>query len=298
MTRSSKPTEIRMIPIEEINILNPRARNQRVFHEIASNIVQVGLKRPITVTPCKSGSPGKNYDLVCGQGRLEAFLACDQKEIPAIVIDADEQDTLIMSLVENLARRQHRALDLMQGIEILKKQGYEIPKIAQKTGLTKEYVTGVFTLMEKGEERLISAVEAGHIPISLAIKFAESPGDNQQALQEAYDNKLLRGKKLLLAKRMIEIRQRQGKSFRSGSRQKSRKISSQDILDAYQQEADRKMLTVKKAEATSQRLVFVVEALRRLFREEHFCTILRAEDLLTLPKPLSDLMDEKGRYHG
>lgn len=39
-----------------------------------------------------------------GQGRLEAYIANNQTEIPAIVIDADEEETLIMSLVENIAR--------------------------------------------------------------------------------------------------------------------------------------------------------------------------------------------------
>ena len=45
------------------------------------------------------------YDLVCGEGRLEAFRMLDETEIPAVVIDAAEADCLVMSLVENLARR-------------------------------------------------------------------------------------------------------------------------------------------------------------------------------------------------
>ena len=39
-----------------------------------------------------------------------------ETEIPAIVVDATEADCLVMSLVENIARRQHRAIDLMQEI--------------------------------------------------------------------------------------------------------------------------------------------------------------------------------------
>lgn len=63
---------ITIIPIEEINILNPRVRNKVIAEGIKQNIREVGLKRPITVTPRKDG---KKYDLVCGQGRLEAFIA-------------------------------------------------------------------------------------------------------------------------------------------------------------------------------------------------------------------------------
>lgn len=143
MTQTSKSTKVKMILIEEINILNPRVRNQKIFEEITDNIADVGLKRPITVTNCHSGKPGKKYDLVCGQGRLEAFLACGQTEIPAIVIDANEEQALIMSLVENCARRKHTAMDLMQGIGILQKQGYSAKEISTKTGLNLEYTNSI-----------------------------------------------------------------------------------------------------------------------------------------------------------
>jgi ParB family chromosome partitioning protein len=67
-----------------------------------------------------------------------------------------------MSLVENCARRQHRAIDLLHDIEGLKNRGYEFEEIARKTGLTVEYVRGVASLLENGEHRLLRAVEAGH----------------------------------------------------------------------------------------------------------------------------------------
>lgn len=301
--KGKRASEIRMIPIDKINILNPRVRNQKVFLEIATNMTQVGMKRPITVTPSRAKVDGKDYDLICGQGRIEAFVAVGQKEIPAIVIDASEEQALIMSLVENLARRQHRANDLLQGIEILQKQGYDAQQIADKTGLVKDYVSGVLNLMERGEERLLSAVEAGHMPITLAIRLAENPEDEQRALHEAYESKQLRGNRLLLAKRLIDTRKRRGKTFldERGKRSKRDKgdkaLSVQDVLKVYQREVDRKRLLTRKADAVSNRMLFVTEALRELFQDEYFSTLLRAEGLTTLPKPLAGLMDEKGRAH-
>lgn len=194
MSKGKRTSKIQMIPVDKVNVLNPRVRNKKVFGEIADNIEQVGLKRPITVTPCKSGAQGKDYDLVCGQGRLEAFIAHGQEEIPAVIIDASEEDALVMSLVENLARRQHNAVDLLKGIEVLQKNGYSPKEIAEKTGLTHEYVSEIQKLIERGEERLISAVESGQMPLNLAVKIALSPGNEQHALQEAYENKQLRGK--------------------------------------------------------------------------------------------------------
>lgn len=306
MTKSKgkRASEIRLIAIDKIHILNPRVRNQKIFMEIANNMTQVGMKRPITVTPSRSRVEGKEYDLICGQGRIEAFMACGQTEIPAIIIDADEEQALIMSLVENLARRQHRAADLLQGIEVLKKQGYDAQTIAEKTGMSRDYVSGLLNLMERGEERLLSAVEARQMPLSMAVRIAENPEDEQRALHEAYENKLLRGNRLLLAKRLIDTRRRRGKSFTDGraSRAKSvgveKALTVQDVLDVYQREIDRKRLLTRKADMVSQKLLFVTEALRELSKDDHFNTLLHAEGLDTRPKQLSGLMDEKGRLYG
>ncbi len=132
MSKSHAP--IQMIPINQIHILNPRVRNSKLFEGVVQNIAKVGLKRPITVTRRKSAADGKIYDLVCGQGRLEAFMACGQATIPAIVIAANEEQSLIMSLVENVARRKHKPIDLLQGVELLRAQGYDAKAIAVKTG--------------------------------------------------------------------------------------------------------------------------------------------------------------------
>jgi ParB family chromosome partitioning protein len=186
-----KKRRIEMIPIDRINFLNPRVRNQKIFNDIAHNITQVGLKRPITVAPCVSKTPDKDYDLVCGQGRLETFIACGRKEIPAIIVEVTEEEALLMSLAENMARLQRRPLELLQGIELLKKKGYSGARIAEKTGMTPSYVSDILKLLEHGEERLVVAVESGHMPIRLALDIATAPDDEQRALQEAYESKQL-----------------------------------------------------------------------------------------------------------
>ena len=103
--------DVQMIPIDQISILNPRTRNKMVFQSIVSNISNVGLKRPVKVARRSEPANGKAYDLVCGQGRLEAFVALGQKEIPAIVVDASREECFLMSLVENIARRRHSPIE-------------------------------------------------------------------------------------------------------------------------------------------------------------------------------------------
>jgi len=299
--KGKRQAEIKMIEIEQINILNPRVRNQKIFYDIASNITKVGLKRPITVTSCKSKSIDKDYDLICGQGRIEAFIACGQTHIPAIVIDASQEQALIMSLVENLARRQHRATDLLHGIEVLRKQGYDAAVISTKTGLGVDYVNGIINLMDRGEQRLLAAVESGQMPLALAVRVAENPENEQRALQEAYESKLLRGNRLLLAKKLIDARKRRGKALidekRIGRKNSNKITSVQDVMKVYQREVDRKRLLTRKADGVTNRLLFVTEALRQLLQDENFSTLLRAEGLTTFPKPLAGLMDERAKVH-
>jgi len=103
-----------LIAVDAITVVNPRIRNPKIFDEIVANIAELGLKRPITVAARNNETNGsQTYELVCGQGRLEAFKVLKQQKIPAVVITASSEDCLVMSLVENLARRQHHSLDLL-----------------------------------------------------------------------------------------------------------------------------------------------------------------------------------------
>jgi ParB family chromosome partitioning protein len=301
MTEINQSPQIVNIPINDIHILNPRVRNQKVFREITENIAQVGLKRPITVTRTKAGSD-KLYDLVCGQGRLEAFLACGQSTIPAIVISATEEEALTMGLVENLARRHHTSLELLKGIERLLNRGYSPKKISEKTGLTPEYVKPIVRLIELGEERLLSAVENGQLPLDIAVKISISPGEEQKALQDAYESNLLRGKKFLQARKLIEARRRQGKSLRgsgrSGTKGRSRELSGRDVMNIYKREVDRKRALMRKAEFVNHQIFFILEALKRLYNESGFMALLESDGMGSIPKPIAELLDKRGNPNG
>jgi ParB family transcriptional regulator, chromosome partitioning protein len=91
MTKALPAQRVELIPIDRITVVNPRIRNKRVFKEIVDNIAKVGLKRPITVSR-RAEAGGPYYDLVCGQGRLEAYRALGQEQVPALVVTADPED--------------------------------------------------------------------------------------------------------------------------------------------------------------------------------------------------------------
>lgn len=289
--------KVEMIPINRITVVNPRIRSKKHFKEIIANIGQIGLKRPITVTR-RMEAGGPFYDLVCGQGRLEAFKALGQQEVPALVVNANKEDCLVASLVENCARRQHRAVDLLQDIGAMNERGHSVPEIARMTGLSAEYVYAVVRLIEKGEERLLRAVESGQIPFSVALEIAEAKDhDIQAALQSAYEKKLLRGKKLMIAKRIIEVRRQRGKTLKyNAARPKPRPISSEALLKAFQDDVDRKRILIRRAETAKARLTFITEAVRKLLADAQFTGILGEEGLASLPEALAAKLQSEGGW--
>jgi len=281
---------VHMIPVDQINILNPRSRNKIVFQSIVSNISNLGLKKPITVACREEPSDGKTYDLVCGQGRLEAFIALGQTAIPAIVKEASKEECFLMGMVENIARRQIRPLELLREISNLKSRGYSIIEIAKKIDVHKSYVSGVVHLLKHGEERLLYAVEKGRMPLSIAMQIASASEDSiQQALCQAYEEKTLRGRKLITVRRIIEMRKANGKQSAPRVRRKGDHLrSAESLVRIYRQEVDKQKLLVKKSQLTEHRLLFIGSALKNLFRDEHFVTLLRAESLDNLPAYLAE----------
>lgn len=278
--------EIRQIPIAEISVLNPRARNKRIFQELVTSISKLGLKKPITV----SQSGPNAYNLVCGQGRLEAFGVLGQKEIPAVVITASKEDCYVMSLTENMARRPNTPVELMREIGALKKRGYLIPEIAKKTGFSTEYVYAICYLLDHGEERLVDAVDRNVLPASIAIEIAKAKdSDVQQALADAYERGTLPGNQVLAIRRIIEQRNLTGKTIHSKAspQRQVKKVTANSLIRAYRKETQRQNLLVKKASLTQSRMLFITTALKSLLEEEQFVSLLRAESLHTLPKPLA-----------
>ena len=174
-----------------VRVVNPRVRDKKKFDRIVEDIAAIGLKKPITVTvgkPAEDG--GETFDLVCGQGRLEAFIALGQKEITARVHGFSRTDSLLASLIENIARRRGRALDQINMIQWMKDQGHNHHDIATKTGLSADYVKNILNLLRNGEDRLLEAVLHGKIPITIAVGISgAADDDSQRLLMKAYDRK-------------------------------------------------------------------------------------------------------------
>ena len=280
-------TKIEHIPIAEVRVVNPRTRNKTKFQEIVASIAEVGLKKPITVSRRELDSDGTRYDLVCGQGRMEACRALGETTIPAVVSNASREEQLLMSLVENIARRPPSNRDLLREVRNLRERNYGVDEIARKLGLDRSYIHGIIHLVEHSEEGLAHAVEAGRLPISVAMRIATGTDrEVQQALSEAYEKGDLRGERFRVARRIIAQRiARQQKAGRIA--QTRRKLTGEALVREYKDRIREQRQLVKNATFTKERLLLLTTAIRRLMSDEHFVTLLRAENLVNMPEELA-----------
>jgi ParB family chromosome partitioning protein len=287
---------VEMVPIDSITVVNPRGRGRHKFREIVANISRLGLKRPITVAKRNGRNGRPHYDLVCGQGRLEAYKALGQTQVQAVVVEADKEELMLMSLTENLARRVRSSSEMMQSIVALKEAGDSFQEIARKTDLDPAYVKGILRLMSKGEDRLIRAVERGVIPISVAMAITSSDDTEvQRVLTAAYEANTLRGKQLIRARRILEQRRRLGKARAGNRAPKGKRDEASQLLAAYREESAAERLLVRQARICESRLLFVVSALRQMLQDEVFVKVIRGEGLDVMPQYLADQMHAGGK---
>lgn len=278
-----------MVPLEKIRVLNPRSRSKRQQDAIVENIATVGLKKPITVSR-REDATGVSYDLVCGQGRLEAVRSLGYSVIPAQIVEKSEEDCLLMSLVENVARRYHSTQELLRDILDLRNQSYKDSEIATKVGLHLGYVENLLFLLERGEERLLNAVDSGAIPIAIAISIARSDDKAvQAALMDAYSDGALKGKQLAIVRRLLDQRRLKGRTVPApGTQSKSsaQSMSPDALRRMYLRESSRHQMLAKKIALTHARLAFIVQAMREMMKDDEFVQLLAQQGLTTLPRVL------------
>jgi len=267
-----------LIPVNAINILNPRSRNKIIFEAVTRNICGVGLKKPISVRRRSEPLGEKEYDLVCGQGRLEAYQALGYLEIPALIREVNPTQAFEMSVAENIARRHYSSLELLKEITMLRGSGLSAEIIAKKLGLDITYIHGITQLLEHGEDALVQEVERGRIPMSFAVRICRgSDHELQAALREAYTSGELRGAQLLAAKRLLMQRNRSTQ----GTTKKG--LTGRTAIRAYKQFTMEYKALVKRARQADRQLLLIVGAIRVLLDDAPFVTLLRAEGLDSLP---------------
>jgi ParB family chromosome partitioning protein len=218
---------------------------------------------------------------------MEACRTLGESAIPAVVTVTPREEQLVMSLVENFARRPSSNRDLLREVRNLRERNYKSEEIAHKLGLDRSYINGIIHLLDHGEDGLAQAVEAGRLPLSVAIKIATgNDHEVQHALAEAYEKGDLRGSKLTVAKRIISRRIAKLKNAGKIAHTR-RRLTGEALVREYKDRVGEQRQLVKKANLTKERLLLLISAIRRLLLDEHFLTLLRAENLVDVPEQIA-----------
>src|SRR3546814_3289418 len=102
-------------------------------------------------------------------------------------------------------------------------------------------------------------------------------------IYKAYEDKLLRGRAMIAARRLVEVRKRSGKASKLKKMVEKGATTPEGLVKAFQEDTERKRMMIRKTEATRNRLVFIVEALGQLSNDETFVALLEDEALADMP---------------
>ena len=279
---------IEQIQISKIRITNPRDRNRKTFVGIAKNIGLVGLKKPVTVFHCKKmRSDGTEYDLVCGQGRIEAIVALGGRSVPAVVTDAPLAVRHLMSLVENIARKRPPTSALIPEVRRLQDSGLKNEDIAATLGLGRRYIGGVVRLLRYGEDDLVARVAAGTVPLHLAIKIATSSDKAvQKAVSAANSSGGLRPAKLAAVQKIITRRAAKDKADGPAAGSDSTEIGC-DPTGLYELQTDAQRTLMRRASLVRERLAILGHVFSQLLANKSFVELLTRQQIDSIPEILA-----------
>ena len=139
----------RLIPLEDIDP-NPNQPRQSLgdLSELTASIREKGILEPIIVRPI-----GSRYQIVAGERRFRAAEQVGLAEIPCVVRDSSDAETMEIALVENLQRKDLSAFEEADGLKTLAETyGYTHEKMAEKIGKSRTSLTETVSLAAMPEE--------------------------------------------------------------------------------------------------------------------------------------------------
>ena len=178
--RVKSTAEIYNIP-QAMIVPNPNQPRKRFDYDELENLAQSirenGILQPITVRKRED----KKYELVSGERRLRAARLVGMVKIPSIVINIDDKNSAMFSIIENL---QRQSLDFFEEAEAIEKLVGEYAmsreEVAQKLGLAPSTVSNKLRILRLPEEMRFELARAG-LTESHARALLMLEDDNQRA---------------------------------------------------------------------------------------------------------------------
>jgi len=127
------------------NPYQPRKQfGQGALEDLCESIQQYGVIQPINVRRITNNS----YELVAGERRLRAAIMAGLKEIPAVVINVNDNDSAVIALIENLQREDLTYMDEAEGYNnLIKEHGLTQEELAQKVGKSQSTIANKIRLL-------------------------------------------------------------------------------------------------------------------------------------------------------
>jgi ParB family transcriptional regulator, chromosome partitioning protein len=153
---------------------NTRQPRRRVDAEgvagLADSVRAQGVIQPIVVRPDGDGG----YELIAGERRWRAAKAAGLATVPALVRETDDRDSLLLALVENVAREDLSPVEEARAYAVLQDEfGLTLGDIAERVGRSKPSVSNRLRLLDLPDDVLAlverGALSEGHARAVLAV---------------------------------------------------------------------------------------------------------------------------------
>ena len=207
-------TDLAHVPVDAV-YPNPRQPRRRIDGEtvsgLAESIRQQGVVQPVIVRP----RPAGGWELIAGERRWRAAREAGLKTVPAVVRHADDRDSLLLALVENVAREQLSPVEEARAYAALMDEFVlTLGEIADKVGRSKPSVANRLRLLDLPDD-VLGMVERGELSEGHARAVLAVPGqDERRALAS------------LIVRRGLSVRAAEQAARWAGARQRPRKKSA------------------------------------------------------------------------
>ena len=155
-----------MLPISQVEpgLNQPRKRfDDEALADLASSIEEHGIIQPLTVRRLSTGY----YQIIAGERRWRAAKLAGRKEVPVVIIEADDRKVMELGLIENLQREDLNPMEEAEGyLALLTDFGLTQEELAKRMGKSRPAITNALRLtgLPPAVRELLAdgALSAGH----------------------------------------------------------------------------------------------------------------------------------------
>lgn len=156
------------------------------LEQLSTSIRRNGVIQPLTVRKM-----GDAFELIAGERRLRAAKAANLRSVPCIVMEADEQSSAVISLLENIQRSQLNFLEEAKAIQTLAKYyGMKQEDIASSLGMSQANVSNLLRILRLTPEALIMLAENSMTQRHARALLKLEPQEQIQAAKQICEKKM------------------------------------------------------------------------------------------------------------